>query len=97
MYKAFFGLSRNPFEISPDPYFLFATARHNEALASIVHGVLRHKGFIVVTGEVGTGKTLLVRCLLELLRRYDIASANVFNPLLSPEEFLLYVVVDFGL
>jgi type II secretory pathway predicted ATPase ExeA len=97
MYKAFFRLTRNPFEISPDPYFLFATARHNEALASIVHGVLRHKGFIVVTGEVGTGKTLLVRCLLELLRRQDIASANVFNPCLSPLEFLRYIVGDLGI
>jgi general secretion pathway protein A len=97
MYKKFFNLSRNPFEISPDPYFLFATARHNEALASIVHGVLRHKGFIVVSGEVGTGKTLLVRCLLELLRRFDIASANVFNPCLSPLEFLRYVIGDLGL
>jgi len=97
MYKAFYGLTRNPFEISPDPYFLFATARHNEALASIVHGVLRHKGFIVVTGEVGTGKTLLVRCLLEILRRQEIASANVFNPCLSPVEFLRYIVGDLGL
>src|ERR1700757_183462 len=97
MYKAFYGLTRNPFEISPDPYFLFATARHNEALASIVHGVFRHKGFIVVTGEVGTGKTLLVRCLLELLRRQDIASANVFNPCLSPLEFLRYIVGDLGI
>ena len=97
MYKTFFGLTRNPFEISPDPYFLFATARHNEALASIVHGVLRHKGFIVVTGEVGTGKTLLVRCLLELLRQRNIASANVFNPCLSPLEFLRYIVGDFGI
>ena len=97
MYKTFFGLTRNPFEISPDPYFLFATARHNEALASIVHGVLRHKGFIVVSGEVGTGKTLLVRCLLELLRRNDIASANVFNPCLSPLEFLRYIVGDLGI
>jgi general secretion pathway protein A len=97
MYKRFFGLTRNPFEISPDPYFLFATARHNEALASIVHGVLRHKGFIVVTGEVGTGKTLLVRCLLELLRRQEIASANVFNPCLSPLEFLHYIVGDLGI
>jgi general secretion pathway protein A len=97
MYKTFFGLSRNPFEISPDPYFLFATTRHNEALASIVHGVLRHKGFIVVTGEVGTGKTLLVRCLLELLRRQDIASANIFNPCLSPLEFLRYLVGDLGI
>jgi len=97
MYKKFFGLTRNPFEISPDPYFLFATTRHNEALASIVHGVLRHKGFIVVTGEVGTGKTLLVRCLLELLRRQEIASANVFNPCLSPLEFLHYVAGDLGI
>lgn len=97
MYKKFFGLSRNPFEISPDPYFLFPTTRHNEALASIWHGVVRHKGFIVVTGEVGTGKTLLVRCLMELLRRQGIASANVFNPCLSPLEFLRYIAGDFGL
>ena len=97
MYKTFFGLTRNPFEISPDPYFLFATARHNEALASIVHGVLRHKGFIVVTGEVGTGKTLLVRCLLELLRRQEIASANIYNPCLSPLEYLRYNVADMGI
>src|SRR5579864_7578085 len=97
MYKAFFSLTRNPFEISPDPYFLFATARHNEALASIVHGVLRHKGFIVVTGEVGTGKTLLVRCLLEVLRRQGIPSANIFNPRLSPLEFLRYIIGDLGI
>lgn len=97
MYKKFFGLTRNPFEISPDPYFLFPTARHNEALASIYHGVLRHKGFVVVTGEVGTGKTLLVRCLLELLRRSNVAFANVFNPGLSPIEFLRYIAFDLGL
>jgi general secretion pathway protein A len=94
MYKKFFNLTRNPFELSPDPYFFFATGRHNEALASIFHGVLRHKGFMVVTGEVGTGKTLLVRCLMELLRRQDVASANVFNPVLSPLEFLRYVTAD---
>lgn len=97
MYKKFYGLTRSPFEISPDPYFLFPTARHNEALASIIHGVMRRKGFIVVTGEVGTGKTLLVRCLLELMRRQEIASANVFNPGLSPLEFLRYVAGDLGL
>jgi general secretion pathway protein A len=94
MYKKFFGLTRNPFELSPDPYFFFATPRHNEALASVVHGVLRHKGFMVVTGEVGTGKTLLVRCLLELLRRQEVASAHVFNPALPPLEFLRYVTTD---
>ena len=97
MYKSFFGLTRNPFEISPDPYFLFATARHNEALASLFHGVLRRKGFMVVTGEVGTGKTLLVRCLLGILHRQEIASANVFNPCLSPTEFLRYITGDLGL
>jgi type II secretory pathway predicted ATPase ExeA len=97
MYKKFYGLTRNPFELSPDPYFLFATARHNEALASITHGVIRRKGCMVVTGEVGTGKTLLVRCLLEILRRQEIASANVFNPTLTPLDFLRYITGDLGL
>ncbi len=97
MYKKFFGLTRGPFEISPDPYFLFATPRHNEALASIVHGVVRRKGFMVLTGEVGTGKTLMVRCLMEMLRARRMASANVFNPRLSPNEFLHYIIGDFGM
>ena len=97
MYKKFFGLTRNPFEISPDPYFLFATPRYKEAFASVVHGIQRHKGFIVVTGEVGTGKTLLVRCVLQLLHRDQIEFANVFNPCLTPLEFLRYVVGDLGL
>jgi general secretion pathway protein A len=97
MYKQFFGLIRNPFEIAPDPYFLFSTACHNEALASILHGVQRRKGFMVVTGEVGTGKTLLVRCLLEIMRQEAIAFTNVFNPCLSALEFLRYVGGDLGL
>jgi general secretion pathway protein A len=97
MYKKFFGLTRSPFDISPDPYFLFPTVRHNEALASIVHGVLRRKGFMVLSGEVGTGKTLMVRCLLELLRTRGVASANVFNPRLRPKEFLHYVIGDLGM
>jgi general secretion pathway protein A len=58
MYKAFYSLKRNPFEITPDPSFLFPTQRHNEALAALYYGVRRHKGFVVLTGEVGTGKTL---------------------------------------
>src|ERR1700736_616121 len=97
MYKTFFGLKRNPFEISPDPYFLFPPDRYNEALASIYYGIRRHKGFVVLTGEVGTGKTLLVRCLLELLTRQQISFANVFNPVLSGLEFLRYVSDDLGL
>lgn len=97
MYKNFFGLKRNPFEISPDPYFLFSTERYNEAVASIYYGIRRRKGFVVMTGEVGTGKTLLVRCLLELLVRQQFSFANVFNPLLTGAEFLRYVVGDLGL
>jgi general secretion pathway protein A len=97
MYKSFFNLKRNPFEITPDPSFLFPTRRHNEALAALYYGVRRHKGFVVMTGEVGTGKTLLVRCLLQLLNRKDVAYAYVFNSRLSPIEFLQYIAGDLGL
>ncbi len=98
MYKTFYNLKRNPFEITPDPSFLFPTKRHNEALAALYYGVRRHKGFVVLTGEVGTGKTLLLRCLLQLLKRSnDVAYAYVFNGRLSPVEFLQYVVGDLGL
>ena len=97
MYKEFFGLRRNPFEITPDPSFLFPTKRHNEALAALYYGVRRHKGFVVMTGEVGTGKTLLVRCLLELLRRSDVSFAYVFNSRLSPVEFIRYIAGDLGI
>ena len=97
MYKRFYNLKQNPFEITPDPSFLFTTAKHNEALAALYYGVRRRKGFVVMTGEVGTGKTLLVRCLLQVLNRANIAYAYVFNPRLSPMEFLQYVAGDFRL
>lgn len=98
MYKAFYNLVRNPFDISPDPAFLFATPRHNEAMAALYHAVRGHKGFVVLTGEVGTGKTLLLRCVLELFKESsDITYAYVFNGRLSPCEFLEYIATDFGL
>lgn len=98
MYRAYFNLTRNPFELTPDPTFLFSTRKHNEALAALYYGVRRHKGFVVVTGEVGTGKTLLLRCLLRLFEQSaDIAYAYVFNSLLSPAEFLQYIIADLGL
>ena len=98
MYKTFFNLHRNPFELTPDPAFLFATRRHNEALAALYYGVRRHKGFVVLTGEVGTGKTLLLRCLLQLFKQSnDVAYAYVYNGQLSPAEFLQYILSDFGL
>jgi general secretion pathway protein A len=97
VYKSFYKLRLNPFEITPDPSFLFSTARHNEALASLYYGVRARKGFVVLTGEVGTGKTMLVRCVLELLRRTGVAFAYVFNPSLSALEFIRYIAGDFGL
>ncbi len=97
MYKKFYNLRRNPFEISPDPSFLFPTDKHKEALAALYYGVKRHKGFVVLTGEVGTGKTLLVRWLLQLLRGPNISYAYVFNSRLSSLEFLQFIVGDFGL
>jgi general secretion pathway protein A len=97
MYKLFYHLKRSPFEITPDPSFLFATKGHNEALAALYYGVRQRKGFVVMTGEVGTGKTLLVRCLIQVLHRANVSYAYVFNPRLSPLEFLQYIAGDFGL
>jgi type II secretory pathway predicted ATPase ExeA len=97
MYKSFYKLQRNPFEITPDPSCLFPTTRHNEALASLYYGVTAHRGFVVLTGEVGTGKTLILRSLLGLLQRRDVAFALIFNPTLSPLEFMRYILGDFGL
>lgn len=97
MYKRFYNLQRNPFDITPDPSFLFLTKKHNEALAALYYGVKGRKGFVVLTGEVGTGKTVLVRCLLNILNRANIAFAYVFNPLLSPTEFLQYIAGDLRL
>ena len=94
MYKRFYGLTRSPFELSPDPYFYYPTPLHNEAFAILNYCVLRRKGFVVVSGEVGTGKTLLLRCLLDTLNHNQIASAFVYNPRLSVPEFLAYVLTD---
>jgi general secretion pathway protein A len=97
VYRKFYGLTRNPFEISPDPYFFYPTNRHNEALAVVTYGVYRRKGIVVVTGEVGTGKTLLVRFLLDTLSRNQIASAFIYNPRLSVPDFLAHVLTDLHL
>jgi general secretion pathway protein A len=98
MYKSFFALTRNPFDLTPDPTCFVPTKWHNEALAALYYGIRRHKGFVVLTGEVGTGKTLLLRCLLRLLKESkDVACAYVFNGRLTPDEFLQYILSDFGL
>ena len=98
MYKSFYNLKRNPFDLSPDPSCFVATERHNEALAALYYGIVRHKGVVVVTGEVGTGKTLMLRCLLQLFKSSsEISYAYLFNCRLSSMEFLHYVASDFGI
>jgi general secretion pathway protein A len=98
MYKEFFKLTDNPFELTPNPTCFVPTTRHSEALTALYYGIRRHKGFVVLTGEVGTGKTLLLRCLLRLLKESkDIAYAYLFNGRLTPTEFLQYIVSDLGL
>ena len=97
MYKQFFGLNRNPFEISPDPRFFYPTPVHNEAWANLVYGVKARKGVVVVTGEVGTGKTLLVQGMLRWLQKNQIPFSHIFNPQLSAIEFLQYFSADLGL
>jgi general secretion pathway protein A len=97
MYKEFFKLHSNPFNANPDPRFLFLTEHTEEALSCLTYGIQDRKGFVLLTGEVGTGKTTLVNKLLERLRQQQIATAFVFNPRLDMLEFLRYVMADFGL
>ena len=83
MYKAFFGLNSNPFNLSPDPSFLFRSPQHEEALANLIYGVQSRKGFIVLTGEVGTGKTTMLECLRDHLTAHNVPFGFVFNSRLT--------------
>lgn len=98
MYEKLFGLAQSPFALTPDPTRFVPTSTHNEALSALYYGIRWHKGFVVVTGEVGTGKTLLLRCLINQLKdSEDLKYAYVFNSRLSPTEFLQYVLAEFDL
>src|ERR1017187_6614323 len=97
MYKAFFGLTSNPFNLSPDPSFLYRSQQHEEALANLIYGVQSRKGFIVLTGEVGTGKTTMLECLRDHLTSHHIPFAFVFNSRLTPQQFLEMIAYDFDL
>ena len=97
MYKTFFHLESDPFTINPDPRFLFMMPQTLEALASLQYGIASRKGFMILTGEVGTGKTTLLRHTLNALHRTRIHSSFIFNPRLDTLEFLEFVLNDFGL
>jgi type II secretory pathway predicted ATPase ExeA len=96
MYKTFFGLRAQPFGASPDPRFLFLRPRIREALACLQHGIAARKGFVVMTGEAGTGKTTLLRAALSTFAKESIATSFVFNPRLEVLDFLDFVLTDFG-
>ena len=97
MYRKFFNLQTSPFGASPDPRFLYMMPHTREALAGLEYGISERKGFTVLTGEVGTGKTTLLRCALGSLGQRRIFTSFVFNPLLDPLDFLEFVLSDFGL
>src|ERR1017187_3627648 len=97
MYKAFFGLNSTPFNLSPDPSFLYRSAQHEEALASLIYGVQSRKGFIVLAGEVGTGKTTMLECLRDFLNSQQIAFASLFHSRLTVEQFFEMLAYDLDL
>ncbi len=96
MYTSFFGLSEKPFAITPDPRYLYLSERHAEALAHLLYGINESGGFIQLTGEVGTGKTTVVRTLLSRVPHHaDVAV--ILNPRVTPIEFLLTICEELGL
>ncbi len=97
MYNAFFGLTQNPFNLSPDPAFLFRSKQHEEALANLIYGVQSRKGFILLTGEVGTGKTTMLECLRDFLTAQQINFASLFNSRLTVPQFFEMLSYDFSL
>lgn len=96
MYNKFFGLKESPFNVNPDPRYLYLTNHIQEALACLIYGIQTRKGFVLLTGEVGTGKTTVLNKLLEWCRQERISTAFMFNPRLSEAEFFDFMMADFG-
>jgi putative secretion ATPase (PEP-CTERM system associated) len=96
MYTTFFNLTCNPFQLTPDPEFLFLSKEHKKALTYLRYGISSNTGFILVTGEIGTGKTTLIRQLLKELKK-DIKVARVNNTLVNSEQLISMINDDFGI
>lgn len=96
MYKEYFGLKENPFSIAPDPHYFYMSEGHREALAHLLYGIKSEGGFILLTGEVGTGKTTICRCLLQQIPE-DTEIAFVLNPKLTVGELLASICDEFGI
>jgi general secretion pathway protein A len=97
MYNAYFGFTESPFNLSPDPAFLYRSPQHEEALANLIYGVQSRKGFIVLTGEVGTGKTTLLECLRDFLESQRTEFAFIFNSKINSDQFFEMIAYDLNL
>ena len=97
MYKEFFGLRANPFNVNPDPRYLFLTRHTEEALACLTYGIQSRKGFVLLTGEVGTGKTTMLECLRDYLDSNYIEFAFLFNSRINVEQFFEMIAYDLDL
>lgn len=97
MYENYFQLKRDAFTINPDPSFLYMMPQTREALAALQYGITSRRGFMVLTGEVGTGKTTLLRRTLDALHKTRVHTSFVFNPRLDALEFLEFILNDFGI
>jgi general secretion pathway protein A len=97
MYLEFFGLNEKPFGLTPDPKFLFFSEKHREGLDHLLYGIHQREGFVLISGDTGTGKTTLCRALMERLDPREVATALILNPLLNETELLKAILEDFGL
>lgn len=95
MYEEFFRFSGSPFRLAPDPKFFFGTKSHNKAMAYLHYGLRQAEGFIVITGEIGAGKSMLIGHLLDQLDRSNIIAANLTTPNLAPEDLLAHILSAF--
>src|ERR1700692_2638372 len=95
MYQKFFGLKESPFNVNPDPRYLFLTKQIQEALAGLTYGIQNRKGFILLTGEVGTGKTTLLNRLLDWLHRRPAKTAYIFNSRLDVNQLFDFIMAEF--
>jgi general secretion pathway protein A len=97
MYEQFYGLEKSPFALTPDPRFLYMTEAHQNARAGLLYAILSRKGFTVLTGDAGTGKTTVLRSVINSLPGNGVSFSFLINPTLSPDEFCEAAAADFGL
>ncbi len=97
MYKSYFGLKDNPFNVNPDPRYLFLTKEIEEALSGLMYGVQNRKGFITLIGEVGTGKTTLINRLVEWLHQQKVQTAFLFNSRMNTNQLFDFILAEFGI